>query len=117
MPLQGEVAGAPVAHRQAVKAAREHVHLARQIDLHDALLAAYRTSSKSSRRPAEPAIEAGHRRLAARDRQRSPSTWLTKSYPVRAGDRPVGQPLVARQDLLDDDIACVAGALRAALAQ
>ena len=33
-----KVAGAPVAHRQAMEAAGEHVHLARQIDLHDALL-------------------------------------------------------------------------------
>ena len=65
MLSQREVAGAPVAHRQAMEAAGEHVHLARQIDLHDALLGGVQHLVEILARAGEPAIKAGHRRLGA----------------------------------------------------
>ena len=64
---------------------------------------AYSMSSKSSRRAADPAIEAGHRRLGARIDE-NPEHLVDEIVSGRAGDRPIGQPFIAREDFFDDDV-------------
>src|SRR6267142_4321481 len=63
-PVQGEVAGPPTAHRQAMKLAGEHVHLAREVDLNDALLAGVEHLVEAFAAIGDTAVELGHRALA-----------------------------------------------------
>ncbi len=105
-----KVARAPVADRQAMEAAGEHIHLARQIDPHDPLLRGVQHLVEAFVTPGQTAVQAGHRRLGTGiDEQRQ--RLVDEIVAGRAGDRPIRQALVARQDLLDDDIGRIAGAL------
>ncbi len=108
--LEGKIAGPPIAHRQTVEAAGEHVHLACQIDLHDPLLRCVQHLVKIFALSGQPAIKPGHCSLGVGiDKQRQ--YLVGKVVAGAAVDRPIRQPLVAREDLLNKDVERLAASL------
>ena len=90
-----------------MEAARQHVHLAREIDLHDPLLRRVQHRVEILGSAGEPLIEARHRPFRGRiDKQRQ--DLVCEIVTGAAGDRPVRQPLVACQYFLDGDVELVA---------